>query len=129
MDGEAEAVLETPLAFKFEPRSLVFTPSAFGKTTARQSPRTGIDQQDPRFSAAQFQHEIANAVREGILVTGKSLDGFVKELSPAPPGFTYDRLVRILRGETLMQVADLIVWAQRFPAVRHLLLSDETWPQ
>lgn len=40
---------------------------------------------------------------------------------------TYERLVRIHRGETLMQLADLMALAQRFDAVRSLLSTMATW--
>jgi hypothetical protein len=44
------------------------------------------------------------------------------------PGMTYERLVRIQRGETLMQFADLMAWSARFEQVRDLLLSPISWP-
>ena len=38
------------------------------------------------------------------------------------------RPVRIQRGETLMQFADLLAWSQRFDAVRSLLTDPTRWP-
>ncbi|TFC37940.1 hypothetical protein E3O53_04630 [Cryobacterium sp. TMT2-18-3] len=44
------------------------------------------------------------------------------------PGLTYDRLIRIQRGETLMQLADLFSWARRFDTVRAILADERNWP-
>jgi len=55
-----------------------------------------------------------------MLAQGYSLLGYVDQLGDVP-GMTYERLVRIHRGETLMQLADLMALAHRFDAVRSLL--------
>src|SRR5680860_961381 len=122
-----------PGGFKFEPRTVVATRKQFGKSSGPLRPAPGIPESDPRFLAAQLQHQVANAVREEVLAQGMSLEEFVTRESSAdsesslPPGLTYDRLVRIHRGETLMQLADLVSWAQRFDTVRELLANERSW--
>src|SRR5665647_24284 len=109
-----------PGGFKFEPRTVVAARKQFGKSSGPLHPAPGMTETDPRFLAAQLQHRVANAVREEVLAQGMSLEEFVtrenstESESPLPPGLSYDRLVRIHRGETLMQLADLVSWAQRF---------------
>lgn len=114
-------------AFKFRPCDVVLLPKQFGKTSMALVPADGVAFEDPRFLAAQLQHLIANAARESMLAKGHSLKSYVEQLVDVP-GMTYERLVRIQRGETLMQIADLMAWAQRFESVRSLLPSIATWP-
>lgn len=73
-----------------------------------------------------MQHRVANAAREGMLAHGASLKSYAEALRS--PGMSYDRLVRIQRGETLMQLADLVNWAQHFENVADLLATRGTWP-
>lgn len=115
-------------AFKFEPRGVVQSARQFGKSRMPLTPVEGISQDDPRFAAAQLQHLVANTVRESLLAEGHSLRSYVQRLDGVP-GMTYERLVRIHRGETLMQVADLLAWAARFRAVRALLSDPDTWAE
>ena len=114
-------------AFKFKPRDVVLLPKQFGKSGLSLVPTEGVAIQDPRFQAAQLQHLVANAARESMLAEGYSLLGYVDRLGDVP-GMTYERLVRIHRGETLMQLADLMALAQRFASVRSLLANARTWP-
>ena len=115
-------------ATTFQPRSLAAAPKQFGKSATDLTPAAGQIATGPKFAAAQLQHRVCNAVREALLAEGKSIDSFAEELRPTVPGVGYDRLVRVLRGETLMQIADLVTWAGRFAGVRDLLVSQETWP-
>lgn len=112
--------------FKFEPRAMADAPRQFGKSSEPLRPAPGYKVTDPQFIAAQLQHRVANAVREAML-RGGSLEIFVRNLNPRPPGMTYDRLVRIQRGETLMQLADLVNWAHRFETVRAILTDEQSW--
>lgn len=117
-----------PRAFKFKPRDVVQLPRQFGKSGLPLFPADGVLADDPRFLAAQLQHQVANVARESMLANGHSLLSYVDQLSEAP-GLTYERLVRIQRGETLMQLADLMAWAQRFEPVRALLARSASWPE
>ena len=110
--------------FSFEPRTVVSNPKQFGKSSANLEPLDGIKQSDPRFGAAQLQHRVANKVREGLLAQGSNLFE-LSESSNLSPGMRYDRLVRIQRGETLMQLADLIKWSELFEGVRELLAREQ----
>ena len=114
-------------AFKFKPRDVVLSPKQFGKSSLPLAAAEGVAFQDPRFQAARLQHLVANAARESMLAEGYSLHGYVDQLGDVP-GMTYERLVRIQRGETLMQLADLMAWAARFPSVRSLLRHANSWP-
>ena len=83
---------------------------------------------DPRYLAAQFQHRICNAVREWLLVGDQTIEGFARELKAEKiPGAGADRLGRVLRGETLLQIVDLVAFAARVPGVRVILTSGSTW--
>ena len=115
-----------PGGFKYEPRAMADAPRQFGKSSERLRPAPGFSASDPQFIAAQLQHRVAYAVREALL-RGPNLEAFVTGLRPRPPGMTYDRLVRIHRGETLMQLADLVNWAQRFATVRAILADEDSW--
>jgi CO/xanthine dehydrogenase Mo-binding subunit len=61
-----------------------------------------------------------------MLANGHSLESYAKAMQA--PGMAYDRLVRIQRGETLMQLADLVNWAQHFDNIKPLLADSRTWP-
>jgi hypothetical protein len=119
-------VASDPRAFRFEPRALVAEPKQFGKTSLSLTPAVAVDPDDPRFLAAQLQHRVANSAREAMLARGHSLESYATSMQA--PGMAYDRLVRIQRGETLMQLADLVNWAQHFDNVRPLLIDHRTWP-
>lgn len=110
---------------------MISAPKQFGKSTTEPDPADGTSFDDPRFRAARLQHLVANAAREALLAQGHTLKSFADELaaegSNPPPGMLYDRLVRIQRGESLMQLADLVSFADRFPQVRAVLDSQRAW--
>jgi hypothetical protein len=110
--------------FKFEPRMMVLMPKAFGRSSGPMPPALDVDPLDPRFRAAQLQHRIANAVREEVLEQGSSLEQFLSSMDPVPPGMSYDRVIRIQRGETLMQLADVVTWASAFERVRKIIIDE-----
>ena len=112
----------------FVPRELGSVRKQFGKSGADVTPAAGVDPDGPRFLAAQLQHRISNAVREALLARGSNLEQFAAKQKVAVPGMSYDRLVRVLRGETTMQIADLVSFAREFEPVRDLLLSEQAWP-
>jgi hypothetical protein len=99
----------------------------FGKTGSPLRPAKGVDAGDPRFQAAQLQHLVANIVREELLAQNLTLQRFLL-VSPKSAAMSYDRLVRIQRGETMMQLADLYNWANIFPAVRRFLAEQQFDP-
>ena len=115
-------------ATTFEPRRCAAAPKQFGKSGADLLPASGMQSSDPRFLAAQFQHRVCNAVRESMLSRGLTIEEFSGLLKAGDvPGAGSDRLGRVLRGETLMQISDLVALAQRVPGVRTILTSEGTW--
>lgn len=112
----------------FVPRELGLLRKQFGKVASELIPAEGVDPSGPRFLAAQLQHRVANAVREALVVDGVTLEQFADKQKATVPGMSYDRLVRVLRGETMMQIADLATWSQQFETVRALLRGEQTWP-
>ena len=110
--------------FKYQPREMVRSPRQFGKSSAVLEPADGIGLDDPRLGAARLQHKVANSVREALLARGELLQNLV-ETTPGVPGMSYDRLLRIARGETLMQLADLVNWAARYGEVREVLAKEQ----
>ncbi len=110
--------------FKYQPREMVRSPRQFGKSSAVLEPADGIGLDDPRLGAARLQHKVANSVREALLARGELLQNLA-ETAPGVPGMSYDRLLRIARGETLMQLADLVNWAARYSEVRQLLANEQ----
>lgn len=86
-------------------------------------PDDGVDINAPDFIAANFQHRIANALRQEALRRDGSIKDFVGAVDNPPPGISYDRISRICRGVTLMQVADLVAWATEFDSVRRTAIE------
>jgi hypothetical protein len=86
-------------------------------------PGAGVATNSPRYKAAALQHQVANAVREALAVRGKNLKDFV-DARPKEEGMSYDRLVRIQRGETMMQLTDMFNWARLFPSVQLMLANQ-----
>lgn len=108
----------------FEPRSRMQVPRSFGKMGTAC---TAVGEPDAQLAAAQFQHLIANAIRECVTRQSGTLRLFLAG-AEFPPEMTYDRVSRILRGETMMTITDLLIWSAAFPEVRALaaeLLATE----
>jgi hypothetical protein len=100
----------------FEPRAQMASPGSFGKVGIALEP---ADRADAQFDAAQFQHLLANEVRQRVLVKYGTLSAFLAS-SEMPPIMTYDRVSRILRGESMMTITDLLVWTKLFSEVQIL---------
>lgn len=67
-------------------------------------------------------------MREWLLSRGMTIEEFALVLKGGDvPGAGSDRLGRILRGETLLQIADLVALASRVSGVRTILMSEGTW--
>src|SRR5690606_7873655 len=86
-------------------------------------PADGVDINAPDFIAANFQHRIANALRQEALRRNGSIKDFVGSVENPPPGLSYDRISRICRGVTLMQVADFMAWSTEFASVRQTAIE------
>lgn len=114
----------SPGGFVFEPRTLAAVSGQFGKTGSPIAPAEGVAEDDPRFQAAQLQHLVANKVREELLGRGLSLKDFLATVTDSG-GMSFERLIRIQRGATMMQLTDLFNWAMFFPAVRRALADHQ----
>ncbi len=88
---------------------------------------TDVVVSEPKFLAANFQHLVCNSLREALLSNGMTIDQFATELLGTVPGIGYDRLGRVLRGETQIQVADIVAWSQRFTGVKRTVLNARAW--
>ncbi|TFD66078.1 hypothetical protein [Cryobacterium sp. Hh38] len=100
----------------FEPRARMQVPKSFGKMGIACA---AVGKSDAQLAAAQFQHLVANTIRECITRRSGTLRLFL-EGAEFPVEMTYDRVSRILRGETMMTITDLLIWTAAFPEVRVL---------
>lgn len=101
---------------KFEPRSVVASPSAFGTANGDIAPAEGVSASDHRYRSAMIQHRIARNVESGLSISETSLPRFLADFEGVP-GLSLDRQRRVLRGETTATFADLTFWASHFPLV------------
>jgi len=95
----------------FEPRSITDNRRVFGQSHSRLLDRAT---QSPQEGAAEFQHAVANRIREHLLRKKTSLSKFCKD-ADLPAGLSYERFQRIGRGETMMTFTDLMFWAKEIP--------------
>ncbi|WP_148040165.1 hypothetical protein [Cryobacterium tepidiphilum] len=102
-----------------KPGGAVFVPRSYAsnrKKFGNSSTRLGAEVSSPQQAAAELQHAIANKVREYVLDHHSDLKAYCdKEHLPA--GLSYERLQRIMRGETMMTFTDLMYWGRRIPAL------------
>ena len=98
----------------FEPRARMQVPKSFGKAG---TPFAFVGEEDAQLAAAQFQHLVANTIRECVLRKSGTLRSFLEE-AKFPSEMTYDRVSRIQRGETMMTITDLLIWSNAFQEVR-----------
>lgn len=106
-----------------EPRRFWVDPRRFGKGSAAPGLTSEARQSDPLVHAALFQHRMSRVIRSVLAQEGSSLKEYVNEPKTRSDDLIYDRTVRILRGESVMQFADVFFWAQRSPSVRRDLAS------
>ena len=70
--------------------------------------------ESPHQGAAELQHAIANRVREYLLDENTTLRAYC-ERNRLAAGLTHERFERILRGETMLTLTDLMFWATEIP--------------
>jgi len=105
------------------PRDLMDRPDMFGRWGKPMRAAAGIDPADARFIAANLQHWVANAIREEVLMRRTNLATLLPTLAVTSPEMTLDRVSRLQHGDEPMRLADLLVWARTFDAVRDILTS------
>ena len=96
----------------FVPRSFVANPKKFGRSGTRLAGNDVIA--SPHQGAAELQHAIANRVREYLLDENTTLRAYC-ERNRLAAGLTHERFERILRGETMLTLTDLMFWATEIP--------------
>ncbi|PWC06568.1 hypothetical protein DF223_10725 [Mycetocola zhujimingii] len=73
---------------------------------------------------------MSRAIRMVLGQAGQSLKEYVNDPITRSDDLTYDRMVRLLRGESIMQFSDVFFWAQRSGAVRRdLALNQFGWTE
>lgn len=101
--------------FAFVPRRMVRVPGSFGRISDDLEPAGSLEADDPRVRAALMQHHLANAVREYLLKdTDRTLEWFASR-EAGHPGVSAARMGRMLRGETQMQLTDVMLITATVP--------------
>jgi hypothetical protein len=119
--NKAEA-LSVPSA---EPRRFWAEPRRFGKGNAAPVLVSEARLSDPNVQAAIFQHRMSRGIRSVLAHAGYSLKEYVNDPLTRSDDLNYDRTVRLLRGESVMQFTDMFFWAQRSPSVRRDLAMNQ----
>ena len=94
----------------FVPRALADNRKKFGRSSTRL---IAGRLESPQQQAAELQHAIANRIRDHLLDQNTDLNAYCAE--GLPVGLSYDRFQRILRGETMMAITDVMFWAGQIP--------------
>lgn len=107
----------------FVPRSFAESSRAFGSTS---SWLTSHPISAPQQEAAELQHAITNKMREYLLEQNTDLAKFCRTPDGAddqtlPKGLSYDRFQRIMRGETMLTLTDLMYWASTIPQLAEFI--------
>lgn len=104
------------LADVFAPRKLFARREQFGQFHEVPRPANGVVAESDEFRAAALQHLLSYEFRRWLSEQGMSVEKFAFQQS-AQPGRA-DRLRRLLRGETMMQLTDIIRFTSASPNVR-----------
>lgn len=102
----------------FVPRSLADNRKKFGRSSTRL---IAGRLESPQQQAAELQHAIANRIRDHLLDQNTDLNAFCAE--GLPVGLSYDRFQRILRGETMITITDVMFWAGQIPNLAELIAT------
>jgi hypothetical protein len=95
----------------FVPRSFVEERKKFGQTATRL---TAAPIESPQQSAAELQHAIGNRIREHFLDETDTVRSYCEKRT-LPAGLNIERFERILRGEIMITLTDLMFWASVIP--------------
>lgn len=90
---------------RFRPRSYCVPPQNFGKPVPVTWDAPDEQRSDAldQFGAAQWQHAKAREIREALKADGLTVTEYAKS-----KGIDYTRLSRILRGDIIMRVEDMV---------------------
>ena len=88
---------------KYVPRQYLRLPSMFGRPSPYlQWAITATVDEAVKLRAAQLQHEFSIRIREGLAARGSSKQNYA-----IAAGMSYDRFIKVLRGEAVMRIDDI----------------------
>ncbi len=99
----------------FEPRKVLANPRQFGRFRDGQQPASTHTVESDQFRAANLQHVVSYEFRRWVGENWATLDEFAHSESTATRKVSVDRLRRVLRGETMMQLTDLMLFTRNSP--------------
>lgn len=103
------------MADVFEPRKLLAHPQQFGRFRDGQLPANQDFLESDHYRAANLQHVISYEFRRWISETRSKLEWFAERETRLGRKISLDRLRRVLRGETMMQFTDLMLFTRNSP--------------
>lgn len=109
--------------FAFVPRRMVKVPGSFGRISDDLEPAGSLEADDPRVRAALLQHHLANAVREYLLKDPERTLEWFASREAGHPGVSAARMGRMLRGETQMQLTDVMLITDTIPGTTDLAVQ------
>lgn len=93
---------------RFEPRKYCSTPELFGRYGELEWPAVSDGERVLQRDCAQLQHRFSLAVRLSLKERGTTLRKYAAEL-----GLDYGRLGRVMRGEIVMKLEDIMRASRR----------------
>lgn len=99
----------------FEPRKVLANPQQFGRFRDGQQPASTHAAESDQFRAANLQHVISYEFRRWISESQFTLESFAEHETKPGRKVRVDRLRRVLRGETMMQFTDLMLFTRNAP--------------
>lgn len=103
------------MADVFEPRKVLANPRQFGRFRDGQQPASTHTVESDQFRAANLQHVISYEFRRWVSENEATLEEFADDESTPARKVSVDRLRRVLRGETMMQLTDLMLFTRNSP--------------
>jgi len=110
----------------FVPREMFAQPGAFGSVHATPPAADGVEESDWRYRAAVAQHFFAHAVNENLRIRGRHRGEFLASFSETR-SLSAGRMGRVLRGEQIATIADVLFWGGQFPNVLKRLSEYLDW--
>lgn len=110
----------------FVPREMFAQPKAFGSVHTVPAVADGVEESDWRFRAAVAQHLFAHAVNENLRIRGHHRGEFLAPFAETR-SLSAGRMGRVLRGEQIATIADVLFWGGHFPHVLKRLNEYLDW--
>lgn len=96
----------------YVPHQLLTPSAAFGHVPGPLTVAAGQEAASGKVAGAQLQHLTITTLRQQLRGANVTVTVFA-----ASCGMSVDRLYRVMRGEVMMQLSDLTVFARHFPEV------------